>query len=101
MKTTKKVTKFDQYSNTLIMCLTALANSMIVQSLVTINTEVCAYVHGATPELVSFSALMFMIVHPFTTFPANYVLDNYSLKIGVFIAPFRFPSIVLWLLLDA
>ena len=33
--------------------------------------------------MVSLSALMFMFLHPFVAIPANYILDTYSLKIGI------------------
>lgn len=69
--------------NTSIMVLTALANSLIVQSLVTVNEEITTYFPTVTSEMVSLSALIFMFLHPFATLPVNYTLDNYSLKIGV------------------
>jgi hypothetical protein len=66
-----------------ILLLTCLFNSLIVQSLSTINHEVTTYFPQISTPEVSLCALVFMLIHPFNTFLANYILDSYSLKLGV------------------
>jgi fucose permease len=36
--------------------------------------------------MVNMVSLSYMIVYPFITFPANFVLDDYGLRVGMFFA---------------
>jgi len=85
-----------KYFNAFILILSALCNSMVVQSLSTINHEMTEY-YNITSSLVSFCALVFFLINPFSSLIANYILDNKGLKMGViFIISQRFRSIVFW-----
>ena len=75
--------QFYKYLNVAILIITSMTNSMIVQSLTIINHEITEYLPDVSKELVSLTALVFMILHPVVTIPVNYILDTYSLKVGV------------------
>jgi hypothetical protein len=66
---------------------------MIGVSFATINHEVTTY-YDVTTSLVNMCALEFLIINPFVTIFANYILDNKGLKLGVIIIRYlRYRSI--------
>lgn len=71
-----------RFINAVIFCLSGLANSLIVQTFSPISIQVQQYCK-VSELVVNMCALVFMILHPIVTFPTNYILNRWGLKIGV------------------
>lgn len=72
-----------RYINTGVLLITALFNSLSGSALSTISNEVTMYFPDVSTPEVSACALVVMLIHLFNPFLANYVLDSYSIKLGV------------------
>ena len=78
--------EFVVYKERFLVCMAficARLSAMLPVTTMNAITEQLSVIFQQDPIIINLSVLLVLVINPFTTVPANYVLDKYGLKFGI------------------